>query len=243
MVWVPAGSFRMGSSSEELGAVKGICQQPSLAWPCPDFKEERPQRDVWADGFWMDQNEVTNRQFGAFAEATGHTTDAEKRGDPHGWQHYYTSGKEDYPVVGLSWNDAHAYCQWQGKRLPTEAEWEKAARGTDAYLWPWGGFWDSARVNSMESGLNGTEAVGVRGGGLGQSPYGLNDMAGNVWEWVADWWGWYENPHRPPEGDRGWGKVIRGGSWRKQGHETRTTFRGYADPDGYSDDIGFRCVK
>jgi sulfatase modifying factor 1 len=68
-------------------------------------------------------------------------------------------------------------------------------------------------------------------------------MAGNAWEWTADWWGWYENPHRPPDSNRGWGKVIRGGSWRKQGHETRATFRGYADPGGYSDDIGFRCAE
>ena len=78
---------------------------------------------------------------------------------------------------------------------------------------------------------------------MGQSPYGLNDMAGNAWEWTADWWDWYENPHRPPDNNQGWGKIIRGGSWRKQGHETRTAFRGKADPNGYTDDIGFRCAK
>lgn len=233
----------MGSSDAELATVKEICAQPSLRWPCPDFKEEQPQRGVRLDGFWMDQNEVTNRQFESFVQATGHQTDAEKKGDTQDWRYYYTSGQENHPVVRVSWNDADAYCRWQGKRLPTEAEWEKAARGTDAYLWPWGDFWDAARLNSIESGINGTETVGARGGELGQSPYGLNDMAGNVWEWTADWWGWYENPHRPPDSNRGWGKVIRGGSWRKQGHETRAAFRGRADPNGYADDSGFRCAK
>ena len=235
MIWIPAGSFRMGSSDAELAAVKEICARDSLSWPCPDFKEEQPQRSVQVNGFWIDRNQVSNSDFERFVKDTGYQT--------QNWPQHYTSGKEKHPVVGVSWNDASAYCQWAGKRLPTEAEWEKAARGTETYLWPWGDFWDSARLNSIESGINGTSAVGSRGGELGQSPYGLNDMAGNVWEWTADWWGWYENPHRPPDSNQGWGKVIRGGSWRKWGYETRTTFRGYADPNGYSDDIGFRCAK
>jgi serine/threonine protein kinase len=243
MVWIRDGTFLMGSGDENLVRIKNICHEPTLRWPCPDFKEERPQRKVEVGGFWIDRNEVTNRQLERFVEATGHQTDAEKRGDDHNWRYYYTSGRENHPVVGVSWNDADAYCTWLDKRLPTEAEWEKAARGTEAYLWPWGDVWDAARLNSAESGINGTAAVGTRGGELGCSSYGVNDMAGNVWEWTADWWGWYENPHRPPDSNRGWGRVIRGGSWRKQGHETRTTFRGYADPGGYSDDIGFRCVK
>ena len=242
MVWIPGGTFLMGSSDENLVKVKDICQHPSLQWPCPDFKEEQPQREVWVAGFWIDRNEVTNRQFESFVEAAGYQTDAEKRDDARNWHYYYAAGKENHPVAGVSWNDASAYCQWLGKRLPTEAEWEKAARGSDGRLWPWGDFWDAARLNSVESGINGTEGVGVRGDALGQSPYGLNDMAGNVWEWTADWWGWYENPHRPPDNNQGWGKVIRGGSWHKQGHETRTTFRGRADPGGYSDEIGFRCA-
>jgi len=242
MVWIAAGTFRMGSSAAELAEVKRICRQPSLKWPCPDYTEERPQREVWVSGFWMDQNEVTNGQFASFVEATGYETEAEKKGDPRNWR-YYALGKADHPVVGVSWNDANAYCLWRGGRLPTEAEWEKAARGTEAFLWPWGNFWDAARLNSLESGLKGTEAVGVRGAGLDLNPYGLNDMAGNVWEWTADWWGDYVDPHRPPGSDQGWGKVMRGGSWRKQGHEARTTFRGHADPGGYADDVGFRCAK
>jgi serine/threonine-protein kinase len=242
MVWIPGGAFLMGSNDEELATVKGICREPSLRWPCPDFKEEQPQREVETGGFWMDQNEVTNRQFEDFVKATGYQTEAEGQGDAHHWRYYYTAGKADHPVVGVSWHDADAYCAWLGKRLPTEAEWEKAARGADGRLWPWGGSWDAGRLNSIESGINGTEAVGARGGELGRSPYGLSDMAGNVWEWTADWWGWYEKPHRPPEDNQGWGRVIRGGSWRKQGHETRTAFRGRADPGGYSDDIGFRCA-
>ena len=234
----------MGSNDGELARVREICVKPSHHWSCPDFAEEKPQRQVEVGGFWMDRDEVTNRHFEDFVTATGHQTDAEKRGEAQNWRTLYTSDKRDHPVVVVSWNDANAYCQWLGKRLPTEAEWEKAARGTEGYLWPWGDFWDAARVNSTESGINGTYAVGARGGELGQSPHGVNDMAGNVWEWTADWWGWYENPHRPPESNQeGWGKVIRGGSWRKQGYETRTTFRGRADPSGYSDDMGFRCAK
>jgi len=243
MGWVPGGAFLMGSSEAEMDRVKEICAQPSLDWPWPDFRLERPQREVLVEGFWIDQNEVTNRQFERFVKETGYQTEAKKQGSAAIWQTYYTVGKEDHPVVAVSWNDASAYCQWLDKRLPTEAEWEKAARGSEAYLWPWGDFWDAARANSIESGLNGTEAVGARGGELGLSPYGLNDMVGNVWEWTADWWGWYENPHRPPESNRGWGRVIRGGSWRKQGHETRAAFRGHADPGGYSNDIGFRCAR
>jgi serine/threonine protein kinase/formylglycine-generating enzyme required for sulfatase activity len=244
MVWIPAGTFSMGASDDDVTWVNNICQRPSFRWTCPDFKKEQPQRQVEVAGFWMDRDEVTNRQFEDFVTATGHQTDAEKRGEAQNWRTLYTSDKRDHPVMVVSWNDANAYCQWLGKRLPTEAEWEKAARGTEGYLWPWGDFWDAARVNSTESGINGTYAVGARGGELGQSPYGVNDMAGNVWEWTADWWGWYENPHRPPESNQeGWGKVIRGGSWRKQGYETRTTFRGRADPSGYSDDMGFRCAK
>jgi len=243
MVWIPGGPFLMGSSDEELAAVKKICGQSSLRWPCPDFKEEQPQQKVEVGGFWLDQSEVTNRRFAGFVEATGYQTEAEKKGEAHDWRYYFTAGKEDHPVVGVSWHDAVTYCAWLGRRLPTEAEWEKAARGTEARLWPWGDTWDSARLNSIESGINGTDAAGARCGELGQSPYGLNDMAGNAWEWTADWWNWYQKPHRPPEDNQGWGRVIRGGSWRKQGHETRAAFRGRADPGGYSDDIGFRCAK
>ena len=243
MAWIPGGAFLMGSSGDDLVKVKRICGQPAIGWPCPDFKEEQPQREVEVGEFWIDRDQVTNRQFEGFVGATGHQTDAEKRSDEHNWRYYYVPGKENHPVVGVSWHDAMAYCAWLGKRLPTEAEWEKAARGTDARFWPWGDSWDLARLNSAESGVDGTVAVGSRCGEPGQSPYGVNDMAGNAWEWTADWWGWYENPHRPPEGNQGWGRVIRGGSWRKRGHETRTTFRGHADPHGYSDDIGFRCAQ
>jgi formylglycine-generating enzyme required for sulfatase activity len=226
MVYVPAGKFWMGSDDSDSEAAG----------------DEKPQHEVYVETFWIDRTEVTTAQYrscvaagvcsapSSFASSTRHS--------------YYGNPEcENYPVVNVNWNQANAYCIWIGKRLPTEAEWEKAARGTDGRLWPWGDFWDAARLNSIESGINGTESVGARGGELGQSPYGLNDMAGNVWEWTADWWGWYENPHRPPEDNLGWGRVIRGGSWRKQGHETRTTFRGRADPNGYSDDIGFRCAK
>ena len=127
MVLIPAGPFIMGSNADD-----------------PD---ETPQREVDLPAFEIDLFEVTNAQFAAFVETTGYQTDEEK-GGAAGWRSFYTEGKDNHPAVKASWNDAVAYCQWAGKRLPTEAEWEKAARGTDGRLYPWGNTWSADRCHA-----------------------------------------------------------------------------------------------
>ena len=169
MVLVPAGEFSMGDDQDD---------------------DEKPTHRVYLDAFYIDKYEVTNAHFQQFVQAMGHRTQAERAGDNMTWRAPRGSGSsiaglEQHPVVRVSQEDAKAYCTWAGKRLPTEAEWEKAARGTDGRIYPWGNQFDSKRGN-FAGRTKGTVPVGSYEGG--QSPYGAHDMAGNVWEWVADWY-------------------------------------------------------
>jgi formylglycine-generating enzyme required for sulfatase activity len=220
MVLIPAGPFIMGSDSDD-----------------PD---EAPQQEVDLPAFEIDLFEVTNAQFAAFVEATGYQTDAEEGGEA-GWRGFYTEGKDNHPVVKVSWNDAVAYCEWVGKRLPTEAEWEKVARGTDGRIYPWGDEWDPARLNSYQSGYRGTTPVGSFADGV--SPYGVFDMAGNVWEWTSDWYLPYSgsNYQDPYFGEEN--KVNRGGGWFEEPPQVRTSNRNCTSPVAANDDLGFRCVR
>jgi formylglycine-generating enzyme required for sulfatase activity len=245
MVFIAAGEFSMGS--EELG------------------DDERPVHQVYLDDFWLDRYEVTNERFARFVAETDYQTDAEKAGwgwvridseweevDDANWRHPRgpDSGiedKMDHPVVLVSWNDADAYCRWAGKQLPTEAQWEKAARGpglNSSHNYAWGDTFDASRANTRESGLNDTTPVGSYSP-QGDSPYGAADMTGNVWEWVSDWYdsSYYSqslptNPFGPAGGTY---KVLRGGSWLFDEVYARTAFRYNVSPDYTYDFTGFRC--
>jgi formylglycine-generating enzyme required for sulfatase activity len=245
MVFIAAGEFSMGS--EELG------------------DDERPVHQVYLDDFWLDRYEVTNERFARFVADTNYQTDAEKAGwgwvrvnseweevSNADWRHprgpdSSIEGKMDHPVVLVSWDDADAYCRWAGKQLPTEAQWEKAARGPGSNLghnYAWGDTFDASRANTKEAGLNDTTPVGSYSP-LGDSPYGAADMTGNVWEWVSDWYGsnYYNqslptNPFGPAGGTY---KVLRGGSWLFDEVYARTAFRYNVSPDYTYDFTGFRC--
>jgi iron(II)-dependent oxidoreductase len=170
--------------------------------------------------------------------------DATGRSAPSYWNESKFNGPTQ-PVVGVTWHDADAYCKWAGKRLPTEAEWEKAARGTDGRRYPWGNQWDTSRANSAEARLGKTAPVGSYTGG--ESPYGAHDLAGNVWEWVADWFdaSYYQNsPERNPQGPAsGQYKVLRGGAWHNIPIALRSAKRLASTPVIRADSLGFRCAR
>lgn len=242
MVLVPAGTFTMGSNDDHIQQAADWCNCGTN-----QFQDELYMHDVYVSAFYVDKYEVTNRQFSTFVQDTGYVTDAEKKPELNTWRTAYAPGKEDHPVVWMSWNDASAYCRWAGKRLPTEAEWEKAARGDDARIWPWGNNWDNQRLNMSEGGRKTTTPVGTFP--RGASPYGILDMAGNVWEWVGDWYGptYYQgganrdsNPTGPESGQD---RVLRGGGFNNGIYDVRTANRHKGGPSGYAQDHGFRCAR
>ena len=242
MVAVPAGPVWIGSTMDQINAAVAFCGSDCRP---EQFLDENPIHQVYVDSFYIDKFEVTNAQFAYFVSKTGYVTDAERAGDQVTWRTFNTPDRKYHPVIYVSWNDANAFCRWVGKRLPTEAEWEKAARGTDKRIWPWGDGWNPGVLNSSEYGAGQPLRVGSFKAGV--SPYGAYDMAGNVWEWVADWYSavyYQESPVANPRGpaDQGMGKVIKGGSWKVRGYEARVSSRQQASVDGRSDDIGFRCA-
>ncbi|MFQ5577762.1 MAG: formylglycine-generating enzyme family protein, partial [Anaerolineae bacterium] len=190
--------------------------------------------------FMIDSYEVTNADFAAFVEASGYVTYREAQASPQTWRWAYAEGKENNPVVFVTFDDAQAFCQWAGKRLPTEFEWEKAARGPDAFIFPWGNDYDPAAANGKDSGQRRTLPVGT----FAPNPYNLFDMAGNVKEWVASPYvaypgSDYQDPFYSPD-YRG----IRGGGWFDEGNFLSATNRNGGDPAiTANDDIGFRCVR
>jgi iron(II)-dependent oxidoreductase len=235
MVYVPAGEFTMGSSDKhiEMYLHMFIYRHPSR------FANEWPQHTVYLDAFYIDKYEVTNAQYGEFMAATGHPP-------PPYWNNELYNQPEQ-PVMSVTWEDAKSYADWVGKRLPTEAEWEKAARGTDRRFWPWGSTWDAAKLNGNDVGtVDGyvyTSPVGSFPQGM--SPYGVHDMAGNVWEWCADWYDedYYsysptKNPKGPASGDN---HVLRGGDWSMNNEFTRCASRVGLSPGSMP--TGFRCAK
>lgn len=216
-IHIPAGEFWMGS----------------------DHDSDAPRRRVYLDGFYISRYPVTNAEYHAFVEATYFIP-------PQHWHNgVYAAWEADRPVAYVSWHDTSAYCRWiaEGGRLPTEAEWEKAARGTDERRYPWGNTFDPCRCNSREGARDATTSVG-KYSPAGDSPYGVGDMAGNVWEWVFDWYAPaygssspVSNPQGPATGKT---KVIRGGSHNNNKSLVTCYTRDYALPDICAVNYGFR---
>ncbi|MGO8672100.1 MAG: SUMF1/EgtB/PvdO family nonheme iron enzyme [Capsulimonadaceae bacterium] len=220
MVYIPAGEFTMGSDDDHSN-------------DC-----EKPAHKVYLDGYYIYKNLVTVAQYKKFCAATSRAMPTEPS---WGWD------KDDYPMVNVTWDGATAYAQWAGTSLPTEAQWEKAARGTDGRAYPWGNDWDAARcANSVGSSLSSPTSVGSFS--IGASPYGVLDMAGNVWEWCSDWFGvdyYSSSPDKNPTGpSSGTWRVLRGGSWC--GNDPvgfRASYRDRILPTCTSGLNGFRCAS
>jgi formylglycine-generating enzyme required for sulfatase activity len=259
MVLVAHGPSVMGLDREQttettrrLSAYQKRMQTP---WSAEAFHDEGPAHMVFLDSYLLDKYEVSNEDYGAFIKSAGHPAPA-YWDDPR-------LNKPEQPVVGVNWYDAKAYCEFRGKRLPTEAEWEKAARGPQGNLYPWGNEFDPAKVNF---GKHHEATMPVNANPAGVSYYGAYNMAGNVFEWVADWYdplyyGRLEtsvNPTGPAEPlwmggtgtyvDRltvGEKRVIRGGSWIAPEGTVRATHRFWNHPlnNSYGVGLGFRCAK
>ena len=236
MVYVPAGEFLMGTSDADIEYYKQIFPLRRIA----RFDNERPQRTVFVDAFYIDKYEVTNKQYKQFLAETGY--------EPKHYLDRLPYNAPNLPAVVLEWEDAVAYTVWAGKRLPTEAEWEKAARGTDGRIWPWGNEWDGTKLSGndgtgLKDGYKETAPVGQFP--QGASPYGAHDMAGNLWEWVSDWYDpdYYRTspPNINPKGpDTGDGHVLKGGGWAENLDFTRCANRLGGEPGSLL--RGFRCV-
>jgi eukaryotic-like serine/threonine-protein kinase len=224
MVYVPEGDFLMGS-------VAGVGSD-----------DEQPQHTVYLDAFWIDRTEVTNAMY-ASCVAAGACSPPASTSSNHRSAYYGNGEYDHYPVIYVSWNNANAYCTWAGRQLPTEAEWEKAARGTDGRSYPWGEGIDCGRAN-FHNCVGDTSEVGSYPSGA--SPYGAMDMAGNVWEWVADWYdsGYYgvspsSNPAGPTDGLY---RSQRGGSWVDDSDLLQASVRLWGNPGDLNFDSGFRCA-
>lgn len=230
MVLVPAGEFTMGSNEGS--------------------DDEKPVHQIYLDAYYIDKYEVTVGQYAKFLEATSMNA-------PPMWTTMDQPPHRKRPVVNVDWEDANNYCEWAEKRLPTEAEWEKAARGTDGRIYPWGNDPpNQLRANYGKEKWNKHTAL-VPVGQLkdGKSPYGIYDLAGNVWEWVSDWYDpsyYATSPSRNPNGpENGKYKVLRGGSWDLAPEQLRSTRRDFNNPSSFDYDApsyrnfnsGFRCAK
>jgi formylglycine-generating enzyme required for sulfatase activity len=241
MVEVPKGPFTMGfviDNDQSLGDT-----------------DEEPVHEVILDTFWIDKYEVTSAKFAQFLNA--HLEDATRYLEPgsavtieiKNGRYQPRSGLESLPANRVSWYGADAYCRWVGKRLPTEAQWEKAARGTDRRMFPWGNEWPTNdrvtfRRKFAQKGFSVMEPVDALP--AGKSPYGAHHMAGNVWEWVADWYDsdyYEESPKENPQGpESGISKTLRGGNWYYKAYYMRTTYRFNERPGVFKVWQGFRCA-
>ncbi|MBS0170326.1 MAG: formylglycine-generating enzyme family protein [Nitrospira sp.] len=224
-ILIPEGEFLMGAGGSDA------------------LEDEKPQHLVWLDRYDIDLHEVTTAQY---ADFLAH----EQRPAPWQWEAVDLPRHHDRPVIGVNWFDAEAYCRWRGKRLPTEAEWEKAARGTDARSYPWGN--QAPEQKRANFGLGARFSYShvlapVQNYEQGLSPYGLYQMAGNVGEWVADWYGtnYYEvsAPKNPAGPGSGSFRVVRGGSWSDLPKYLLAFGRLRLPPETRNSYTGFRCAR
>lgn len=249
-VWVPAGTFQMGSEAAVIQQLK-ILKPPG--WLINALASEQPAHAVTlTHGYWIDKYEVTNAAFKAFVEDGGYQN--QNYWSEAGWQwlsqqragsvpRSCTGNAPDQPRACVTWYEAEAYARWRSGRLPTEAEWEFAARGPDALIYPWGNDFDPERCNVIDS--RATTAVGAYPNGV--SWVGAHDLSGNVMEWVQDWLDVQYYSHSPtadPTGpNTGKVKVEKGGWWGSNLFAARSAYRHFEDPPDYSDGhIGFRIV-
>lgn len=230
-VKIPAGEFIMGSDRDKD----------------PDTRDiETPQHSVYLDDFWISRFPITNLQYKQFVDDTGYVT-------PRHWEGgELPKIKELHPVVFVSWRDAQLFCEWANVRLPTEAEWEKAARGADGRLYPWGDTTPHRGLCNFSS-TDGTTPVGIFRQGV--SPYNVFDMSGNIWELTSSLWGQYRDhsdfpyPYNPNDGRENlnasdnFARIIRGGAFRYYKQVIRCAVRKYFHPLSIDDDVGFRVVR
>ncbi len=226
LVCVPAGKFMMGAADSDLNALA----------------DERPLHEVTLDAFWLDQTEVTNAMYAGCVVAKGCSAPSSSASETRP-SYFGNSAYANYPVIYVTWLQSKTYCEWAGRKLPTEAQWEKAARGTDGRIYPWGNQpAELSRVNHSKT-LGDTTEVGKYP--TGASPYGALEMAGNVMEWVADWYGPYvstavTNPTGPTTGTQ---RVMRGGTWYGASAYVRATVRAKYEPGMLGSVDGFRCAR
>jgi formylglycine-generating enzyme required for sulfatase activity len=239
----------MGSTAEEVQeAILACLRNPDSQSCAPsEFESELPQRTVYLSAYYIDETEVTNNQYRACVAAGACTDLVSGTGRYQRSQYYDLPQFANYPVVWITWQDAKDYCQWADKRLPTEAEWEKAARGdSDGRIYPWGNDFNSNLANTQDRGQERITPVDQYPEGA--SPYGLLNMAGNVWEYVADWHdpNYYATaPDRDPTGpafDTGQ-IVLRSGSYANYSHFARVASRGFVTPGPSTQFRGFRCAQ
>jgi formylglycine-generating enzyme required for sulfatase activity len=262
MVYVPGGEFEMGSTKDQIKYSVQLCEEIDARIFGEDskcfstqFADERPAHVVILDSFWIDRTEVTNKQYTRCVEA-GICTPPTESGSYTRDTYYGNRAYDAYPVIWVGREQATNYCTWVGARLPTEAEWEYAARGPKSRIFPWGNTFDGTRLNycdakcelgiaddTVDDGYPDTAPVGSYPSGM--SWCGALDMAGNVREWVSDWYGVYQgqqqvNPSGPSSGEL---LVSRGGSWFDLSYNVRSVKRGQNAPDFSAYKLGFRCVK
>jgi len=272
MAWIEGGEFTMGSNVSDLEALMRryrwdkawIEYQVDIYVPDMQWSDyvlnETPGHRVTVEGFWMYRHEVTAAQYRDFCQATGHPVPPEKE-----WE-YWGRQPDDHPVIGVTWNDAQAYCKWANARLPTEAEWEYAACGGQRRVFPWGDRWDRSKANSasyhvgqdlhasddygpfFNKHYGGTKVMTTPVGSFPANSLGLFDMAGNVSEWCEDQFDRYpgnraQHPYdHGPFGYARGSRVVRGGWWGSLPYELRCTSRSPLAPVNKSTESGFRCV-